>query len=342
MVTSQAAIDGPLNPGGNNPNWFSNAAFATGVTSTQNPFQGQPFGSGYTALSLANGMTAGAGVLDGQSRNPSTYPGTIGGHHAWAPMRLGLMRNMPGSLPPLANGPSNGVYELGFMFNPNDISISFSTNSTAVPPTYLYGQSATTVQGVQTAVSSSAKTLPTTVANFANSQTISWSLLFDRTLDMYYSPTVDDSRGVLNDVAMLYNIMGTFESEGAVPVSTPVEVAFGQTASGQIWGFTGFINSVSVQYGNFRKNMLPSQCVIQLSMQCVYVAPQVPSANAPAPTTSSSSNSNSAPANPLASNRPLHTVGLSSKALSQLKGIGNLRGLGSLQGLGSLMTGQGG
>jgi len=345
MVTSQAAIDGPLNPGGNNPNWFSNAAFAAGVTSAQNPFQGQPFGSGYTALSLANGMTAGAGVLDGVGHNPMPYNGakgdsTIGGNPATAPYRIGVMRNVPGSLPPLTNGPSSGVYELGFMFNPNDIAVSFATNNSSAPPTYLYGDTSANLKTLSNNVSAGTSTAPTTVPNFTNSQTVTWSLLFDRTLDMYFSKDANANRGVLIDVAMLYNIMGTFESIGAVPISTPVQVVFGQTANGQLWGFTGFINNVAIQYGNFRKNMLPSQCVIQLSMQCVYVAPQVPSANAPAPTTSSSSNST--PANPLASNQPLHTVGLSSKQLRQLQGVGNLKGLGNLQKLGSLTTGQGG
>jgi len=256
-------------------NVVSNAAFAT---------PGNAFGSGSTELSLANGMTAGAGVLDGVGRNPPPYSGatgdsTIGGNPATAPYRIGVMRNVPGSLPPLTNGPASGVYELGFMFNPNDIAVSFTTNNSSAPPTYLYGDTSGNLKTLSNNVSAGTNTAPTTVPNFTNSQTVTWSLLFDRTLDMYFSKDANANRGVLIDVAMLYNIMGTFESIGAVPISTPVEVVFGQTANGQLWGFTGFINNVAIQYGNFRKNMLPSQCVIQLSMQCVYVAPQVPSSN---------------------------------------------------------------
>jgi hypothetical protein len=75
--------------------------------------------------------------------------------------------------------------------------------------------------------------------------------------------------------------MGTFESAGAVPISTPCQVVFGQTSSGQLWGFTGFITSGNITYGVFRHNMIPSRAQIDIQMTTTYVAPQTPASASP-------------------------------------------------------------
>ena len=205
-------------------------------------------------LSLANGMTAGYGVQDGHTSNPKLAANSYGGKHAWSGSlsRVGVLRNVPGSLGPNQN------YALYFRFNPSSISVSFNTNNQAPPPQYVYNTGTTNPNAV-------------IIPNLASSQTVGWTLFFDRTFEMMKDPL---DRGVLKDVAMLYNILGTFESAGAVPISSPVQVMFGKTKgpnnAGQIWGFTGFISSVDIEYGIFKKNMIPSNCTVNLTLTCTY------------------------------------------------------------------------
>ena len=175
--------------------------------------------------------------------------------------------------------------------------MSFQTNANIIPPAYLYGTgNATDTSTAVTSVFGPSGALDTAtqaqnasqqnvanVPNLVNGQTVSWTLLFDRTYDLIYSdPRVagfDSDLGVLKDVAALYNIMGTFETQAAVPVSTPVQVAFAQTPAGGIFGFTGYIQNLSsITYGIFNGRMIPSRCEIQISMMTTYVPPTVPSA----------------------------------------------------------------
>lgn len=250
----------------------SNAAIAAIPTGSAN----QPFGSPVTvtgegrlddisSLTLANGMTAGYGDTQQHTQNPPAYPGTYGSHpnymgRTWEPNRVGLIRTVPGAL--------NKQYSLYFIFNPNLIMASFQTNMSSTPPMYLYGITA-----------QDSDVSPASVPNLASSQTVGWSLYFDRTYDMLYDANPDNNLGVLADVAALYNLMGTFDSQGAVPVSVPVQVVFAQNGEGKLWGLTGFINSVNITYGEFRHNMIPSRCEVDLQMTCSYVSSQTPAAS---------------------------------------------------------------
>ena len=252
-------------------------------------------------LTLAEGMTAGYGVNDGNYSNP-LYPYNSQSGQAlqpyggdptnWPITRIGQMRNVPNTLPPPPNNAENwpGYYTLYFLYNPNQIQASFITNINNIPPLYLYGEQGAnagstfggsvtdglgTGSGIHTVSQGSSIQ---NVANLTQGQSISWSLIFDRTYDLLYQSNPDTNRGVLKDTAALYNIMGTFESTGAVPVSTPVQVVFAQTADGEVWGFTGYITSVNITYGIFRHNMIPSRCEVDLQMMTTYVAPQTPQA----------------------------------------------------------------
>ena len=258
-------------------------------------------------LDLAQGMTAGYGVNDGNTRNPpylppgsSTVPSAnaYGGNPATQPNRVGLLRNRPNALP------GNKIYEMFFLYNPSQIGVSFTTNTDALPPQYVYGNlsgSAVNYTGDNrghvfgsTGLDSTTHADAALVANITQGQTVSWDLLFDRTYDMTYGVNPAANRGVLKDIAALYNLMGTFLSNGAVPISTPVEVVFGQTNlnssaagytspdsgdwasgvsanSGELWGFTGFITKADIQYGIFRSDMIPSRCTVHLEMKTVYV-----------------------------------------------------------------------
>lgn len=259
-----------------------------------------------TSFDLMQGMTAGYGVNDGFRRNPpylpmstSTVPGAdpYGGNPHTAPNRVGVLRNAPNAIP------GGKIYEMFFLYNPNQIGVSFSTNPDMLPPQYIYGTQGASENFTGASGSdatnkyfgnSNGSTDQTLVANITQGQKVSWDLLFDRTYDMTYGPNPAANRGVLKDVAALYNLMGTFLSNGAVPISTPVQVVFGQTNlnssaagytspdsgdwasgvsanSGELWGFTGFITSASIQYGIFRSDMIPSRCTISLEMTTVYV-----------------------------------------------------------------------
>lgn len=267
----------------------ANAAFAAVPTAPANvPFGGLPVADNSritdtSGLTLMNGMTAGYGVNDGNTENPPAYPGTYGQHpnymgQNWEPARIGVMRNIPGSL-------SNGPFSLYFIFNPNQIAVAFQVNMSQAPPLYLYSQDSAANQSAisgSTGDGGNLSGLSSNVPNLTNGQTVGWSLYFDRTYDLLYDPQPDHNRGVLKDVAALYNLMGTFPPGGGagVPVSTPVQVVFGQTGSGKLWGFTGYISSVNITYGVFRHNMIPSRCEVDLQMQCTFVSSSTPPANA--------------------------------------------------------------
>lgn len=223
-------------------------------------------------LTLANGMTAGFGVGDHRNDNPKVAPGTYGGNPLYAPIRIGFLRSLPGALP------GNTQYTLYFMFNPNQVTSQFQMNVNQAAPLYMYGSS--DQSSATSFFTGGTPTSNSSVPNLANSQTIAWTLFFDRTYDMLYGVNggdPKDDRGVLKDVAALYNLMGTFETAAAVPVSVPCEVVFGQNGAGQLWGFTGYIAGVTITYGIFRHDMIPARCEVDLTMQCTYVSPQVPS-----------------------------------------------------------------
>lgn len=223
-----------------------------------------------TGLTLMNGMTAGYGDMDGHTSNPPAAKGSYGGNPKWAPKRIGLMRNST------ASGLSQ-QYSLYFIFNPNQIQVGFTTTPGSNPANYYAADSA--------------------VPGMANAQSVSWSLIFDRTYDLLYGDNHNgdggNSRGVLEDTAALYNIMGSYESGGGTPMSTLVEVAFAQEKSGQLWGFTGYITSVNITYGIFRYDMIPSHCEVDLTMTTTYIGniptsklggkTQVLSTNTPSP-----------------------------------------------------------
>ncbi len=258
---------------------------AAGITSQAYvPWASGPNGgdTSIDTLTLEGGMTAGWGNNDGQTANPSlptnnTSGAAInayGGQPNWPISRVGLLRNVPGSLAE--------TYTLYFLYNPNEVDVAFTVDQSQMPANYLFSQ------GVSSG--SSGFNSATTAAPITAAQTVSWTLLFDRTYDMLYDSNPDGNRGVLKDVGALYLLMGTFTSVGAVPMSTLCEVVFGQTDNGDIWGFTGFISGAQITYPIFRHNMIPSRAQVGLSMTALYVAATPP----PGSTTSSAATSVSA------------------------------------------------
>lgn len=244
-------------------------------------------------LGLENGMTAGYGYVNGSpggvtSNPPLANPSgpafdPYGGNPAVAPYRVGMMRNVTGSVPGL---PAPGYAALHFLYNPNQIGVSFNFNQSTTPSMYLYGegssdQTSKIFSSVDPTNSGNSNDTNSNIPAFAQAQSVSWELLFDRTYDMLYSPDPGANRGVLKDVAALYTLLGAYESEGAVPVSTPIQVVFGVTDNGNIWGFSGFLTSCSVTYGIFRYDMIPSRCSVSLTMTASYVGQGVPATTPP-------------------------------------------------------------
>jgi Contractile injection system tube protein len=232
-------------------------------------------------ISLANGMTAGYGDNDGNNFNPQPAVGQYG-TWPYQPVRVGLMRNSV-SIAPTPSNPS-GIYTLYFMYNPTMITVSWVTNPSQTPPLYLYAQD---LSSATMAASATPSDNGAPVPALANQQTVQFNLFFDRTYDMMFGnneltaggPSSNEAamndRGVLKDVAALYNIMATFIGPAAVPVSAPVEVIFGQNHAGQLFGFTGYLTQFNIIYGIFRHDMIPSRCEIDLTLTATYVSNSV-------------------------------------------------------------------
>jgi hypothetical protein len=275
------------------------------ATSAGNPATGQvpantppPLGSAAVSstsvtsieqLTLANGMTAGIGLE--QLANPILGYNNAGATQAGPyfrstgqggpPLRVGVMRSMPGILPmgPLQNSfqgsgaptslaqadpflfGSQASYYLFFLYNPNQITASWSIDPTNLPPLSTAGQPL--------------------APNIAVGQTVSWSLVFDRTYDIFYDPNPQNNRGVLSDVAALYNVMGVFESGGQTPYLVPVQVVFGKTDSGALWGFQGYIVGATITYGIFKHNMIPARCEVDLQMMARYIPSSISATDLP-------------------------------------------------------------
>jgi hypothetical protein len=273
----------------------------------------------FSGLTLFNAMTMGAeasaspghpyqnpnakgtGTTGPGIANPPVFPGTYGGipkgythggqkdNHALygQPNRIGLLRGLDSF---------NNFYTLYFMFNPNEIEVSFDINQQSIPANYIYGDSIQGAGNTTTSNSGQSALNNNFFPNLVNAVNVSWSLIFDRTYDLAFNNANTNQRGVLDDVGILYNLMGAFTNSGAVPMSTPVEVVFAQNGSGQLWGFTGFISAVDITYGIFRYNMVPSRCEIDLTMTAVAVAPSVPAAAGSGSTTTTTTTKKKQPA----------------------------------------------
>lgn len=260
-----ASGGGPQPPFGTNPGAFAEEPYLNTL--------GKLWG-----LTLAEGMTAGYGVNDGHYDNhPIDARIWGGGMGVWSeekhrqymlkPKRVGLMQNISLNAPTAGGGKKhkyepgvgNGaIYRMYFMFNPSEIQAAFNFNSGQIPPQYLGGN-----------------------VQMIGGQTVSWSLFFDRTYEMAYSKKPENSRGVLQDVAALYNILGAFEpGANGIPFSYPVQVVFGQNQAGQLWGFAGYISAVNVTFGIFRWDMMPSRCEVDIAMTANYNLANIPATTA--------------------------------------------------------------
>lgn len=227
---------------------FANVSPTTGRITTET-----------SPLTLMNGMTAGYGDGDGNITNPVPARGEIGrvpkGRNI---LRSGVMRTVG---PVATSGGKKAQFSMYFMFNPNQIITSFGFDPSVYPSNATYAQ----IDGQ----------IPVPIPGAANNQSVSWSLLFDRTYDMFKDPK---NRGTLRDIAALYNILGAFTNAG-IPMVNSVEVIFGRTETGQIWGFTGYLSAITITHGIFRYNMIPVRTEVDLTLTAYYVNSQAAAGN---------------------------------------------------------------
>lgn len=234
-----------------------------------------PTGS-INSLTLANGMTAGIGPNEQTENKPYDYRQLR--NQFYPPLRQGQMRTIPGvsigatssnlntgqsganAQQVTINNTATTPYILHFLYNPNQVQSAFQIDTSNLPPVSI----STSAVGI--------------VPGSLIGQTVSWSLFFDRTYDILFDS--DGSRGVLQDVAALYNILGVFDTFGNTALLNPVQVMFGQVnQNGAIWGFTGYISSVNITYGIFKWDMIPSRCEIDLTMLVRYLPVSMPPPN---------------------------------------------------------------
>lgn len=254
-----------------------NGVFGTDTKTDSSGFNPDPLAN----FNLQSGITAGfdarltTNAPNGTPGNPgnrySPYP-YYGGNPNWPILRQGVLRNIPGSISNKYVGldPDKApAYELHFLYNPNEIDISMNVDSNGLPPIQLaMGQP----------LPSGTPPVPIGAA-----QQINFSLLFDRTYDMMYDPGTPDhpgpgnDRGVLFDIAVLYNAMGASLTQAMIPYAIPMEVMFGQTVTGKVFGVTGHITNFDIIYGIFRYDMIPARCEVDISMQVHYTVSSVPS-----------------------------------------------------------------
>lgn len=160
------------------------------------------------------------------------------------------------------SNPGGKPYGCRFLFNPSVISVSYGVAEGVTPPGEL-----TADQAKGTAV-------------YPGSTSIAFSLLFDRTYDVYYGPQAKggvDLRdvGCYADIGALEQVTGVRTLNSGVlqgMVNIPVYVIFGGGNGGKngkpLTGltFTGYIQSMSVQYGLFSENMVPTRASVDIGM----------------------------------------------------------------------------
>lgn len=153
-------------------------------------------------------------------------------------------------------------YKVNFLYNPSTISESRSLdleNQILPPHQRVPGDTGNYVTGLST--------------------TIGFSLLFDRTYELWdskYQGTDVGTWGVQVDTNAFYNLTGINRQE-VVPgvrggrsqnmivqgpmAATPVTLYFGYGSPGSLQYF-GYINSLAVTYTHFSQQMVPTRCAI--------------------------------------------------------------------------------
>lgn len=118
--------------------------------------------------------------------------------------------------------------------------------------------------------------------------TITFSLLFDRTFELWdsqYNGTIAGIYGVRSDIEAFYNLLninqpqvsasGLFSNkklnvvQGAMTFS-PCNLYFSNTARGAL-AYFGYVTEIDVTYSHFAANMVPARCAVDVTFACLPV-----------------------------------------------------------------------
>ena len=149
-------------------------------------------------------------------------------------------------------------YKVRFLYNPESLSVGYAANDAVLPPE------------VQSSEMNAAQAL------ISNMQSIGFSLFFDRTYELN-SPNVPMSdvykkqleQGVYADIAALERVVGIYDGQGPI-LKMPMRLYFGPryagpaVQKGRPLAYFGYINSLSVVYSLFTKDMVPVRAQVSV------------------------------------------------------------------------------
>ncbi len=148
--------------------------------------------------------------------------------------------------------PGRGRFSLYFQFNPTDITFSYAFNNNNIPPAF--------------AADSERK-----FSNLDSDQSISFSLLFDRTYEVWRGePSIVGGRpgpgvlGALWDVRAAERLIGITDNLDTAPQSNEVEVFLGEGE--HALNFAGYFSSMAAGFTRFDANMTPTRAAIEVSL----------------------------------------------------------------------------
>lgn len=146
---------------------------------------------------------------------------------------------------------NSDVVTLRFLYNPTRYAMAYQMNGATFPAVYLPQDQ-------------------NFVPNLITGVTLSFTLLFDRVAESWKDPK---NPGVFVDLAVLENVCGVLDN--GVLNSYPVSLYFanqiagppGATSPGFAGKFYGVITSVAVDFLLYNKNMIPTQCFVNITME---------------------------------------------------------------------------
>lgn len=168
----------------------------------------------------------------------------------------------------------NIQYRVNFLYNPSTINESRALDiNSGVLPSYARNPDD-----------------PGQYASALNT-TVSFSLLFDRTFELWdsgYTGTIAGIYGVRSDVEAFYNLLGinvaqtqnsssltgiltgqkvTNTIQGAMTFS-PCNLYFSNNARGAL-AYSGYVSEIDVTYSHFAGNMVPARCAVNVIFTCL-------------------------------------------------------------------------
>lgn len=133
--------------------------------------------------------------------------------------------------PATKDNPHGRPLGLRFLYNPTDVSVSYSLSTSIFPPDNPNDVVNTTIVGVPGASS------------------VSWNLILDRTLDVWKDRS---SRGIMYDVEQFQKMVGYTEERPFVQPVT-MRVVFGNP----LLKFYGYIQNFNILYSQWTQYMVP-------------------------------------------------------------------------------------